>query len=153
MFMNVSRVIIYKENSTSDNTTPNIVKNDIKYIRKNRTKRPNKRIRDRLNVLWLTQECGDANYIALLADASARQVFNIIKIYTVQGMGGILAIQHNKQESKLMGFSDLIKEEFTDKPPSSIKEGRERICKPTGIKRSRTQLSKFLKNLGMTHTD
>jgi transposase len=132
-------------------STPTIVKNDMKFIRKNRTKHPNKKIRDRLNVLWLTQEFGDAKYIALLADVSARQVFNIIKIYKEQGMGGILAIQHNKQESKLMGFSDLIKEEFTDKPPSSIKEARERICKLTGIKRSRTQISKFLKNLGMKH--
>ncbi len=74
-------------------STPTIVKNDMKFIRKNRTKHPNKKICDRLNVLWLTQEFGDAKYIALLADVSARQIFNIIKIYKEQGMGGILALR------------------------------------------------------------
>ncbi len=82
-------------------------------------------------MLWLAQEFVDAKYIALLADVSGRQVFNIIKIYKEQGMDGILAIKHNKQESKLMEYSDLIKKEVKDKPPSNIKESRKRISKLT----------------------
>ena len=130
---------------------PTITKNDMKFIKKNRTKHPNKKIRDRLHVLWLTQQFEDAKYIAVLADVSVRQVFNVIKIYREQGMDGILAIQHNKQESKLMGFSDLIEKEFAEQPPSSLKEARDRIFKLTGIKRSITQIGQFLKKLGMKY--
>lgn len=123
----------------------------MKFIKKYRTKHSNKKIRDRLHVLWLTQQFEDAKYISFLSDVSPRQVFNIIKIYKETGMDGILTIQHNKQESKLMGFSDLIKEEFEFRPPSSMKEARDRILKLTGIKRSISQISVFLKSLGMKY--
>ncbi len=59
-------------------------------------------------------------------------------------MGDILAIQHNKQESKLMGITEIIKEKFTDKPQSSIKEARKKIYKLTRIKQTKLLFSKLI---------
>jgi transposase len=93
----------------------------------------------------------DAKTIAKIAGVSVRQVFQVFKIYKDSGLDGVANIKHHTQQSKLNGFADLICQEFRDKSPSSIKEARAIIYQLTGIKRSPTQIGKFLKGLGMKY--
>lgn len=128
---------------------PSISNSDLKIINKRRVDHYNKKIRVRLNILWFSIYCECANDIALYAGSSRRQVFSIFKMYEERGIDAVMQVEHFEQSSELEGFSDLIQSEFNDNPPSSIKEARIRIQKITGIKRSNTQIRKFLTGLGM----
>ena len=128
---------------------PKISKDDLKIISKRRHDHPDKKIRLRLNILWFTTQCDSAPQIAKFVGASARHVFNIIEMYKTYGLKRVMEINYFKQESKLEGFSDLIREEFEKNPPASIKEARIRIKEMTGIRRSLTQIKVFIKKLGM----
>ena len=128
---------------------PGISKKDLQIINKRRLDHYNKNIRMRLNILWFSRCCDSADDIALYSGCSRRQVFLIFQLYSENGLNAVMQINKHKHESELNNFSDLIVEEFTNTPPSSIKEARLRILKLTGIKRSHTQIAKFLKKLGM----
>ena len=130
-------------------TKPNISKKDLKIISKRRNDHPDKKIRLRLSVLWFTTQCDSASQIARFVGVSVRQVFNVINMYNADGLSCVMEINYFKQESKLEGFADLIREEFEKKPPASVKEARIRIKELTGIRRSLTQIKVFMKKLGM----
>ena len=128
---------------------PAISKADLKIVNKRRIDHYNKKIRIRLNILWFSVYCDRANDIALAAGSSVRQVFSIFRIYEEGGIDAVMHVEHHNPTSELEGFADLIQSEFLEHPPSSIKEARIKIQKMTGIKRSDTQIRKFLKGLGM----
>jgi transposase len=143
--------LIYEDTELMKLTQPKIKKRDWEFIKARRNKDNNLKLRTRLNILFFTKKFDNANLIAELAGVSTGQVFKIIKIYNNLGIDGIKTIKHNKQKSKLMGFAELICREFKDKAPSSIKEARIIIYQLTGIRRSLTQVRKFLKKLGMKY--
>jgi transposase len=128
---------------------PHISKNDLKVISKRRHDHPDKKVRLRLNILWFTSQCDSAPQIAKFVGASTRHVFKIIEMYKTDGLKCVTEVNHFKQQSKLEGFSSLIREEFEKKPPASVKEAKIRIKELTGIKRSLTQIRVFIKKLGM----
>ena len=132
-------------------TAPIIRKKDLRTIQHERNKNSNMKIRSRFQILWLTKKFDNSKIIAEIANVSRRQVFKTIAIYEESGLAGITEIKHHTQQSKLFGFKDLICEELKNKTPSSIKEARNIIYQLTGIKRSLTQIRKFLKNLGMKY--
>lgn len=100
-------------------------------------------------MLWLTTISSKASEIALIAGVSIRSVFDYIKMYNEGGLAEVMNINYYSPNSKLEGYSDLIRDEFEKKPPASIREARHQIKLLTGIKRSETQVRKFLKKLGM----
>ena len=51
--------------------------------------------------------------------------------------------------SELAAFRDIIRASFEDQPVFTIAEACDRIEKLTGIRRSLTQVRKFLKDLGL----
>ena len=130
-------------------TPPKITKKDLKILKKRRLDHPSGKVRTRFNVLWLTTLCSKANKIALIAGVSTRSVFDYIRMYNEGGLDKILEINHYSPTSKLEEYSDIIQAEFEKNPPTSIREAKHRIASFTGIKRSDTQVRKFLKKLGM----
>ena len=142
---------MYEDTKLMKLTPPKIKKKDWELIKARRNKDNNLKLRTRLNILFLTKKFDNANLIAEISGVSTGQVFKIIKIYNNFGIDGIKTIKHNKQESKLMGFADLICHEFKNKSPSSIKEANMIIYQLTGLRRSLTQVRKFLKKLGMKY--
>ena len=130
-------------------STPTIPKKDLKVIKKQRHEHPSKKIRCRLNVLWLTTVCKTASEIALIAGTSIRSVFSYIRMYSEGGLQKLMEVNFYSPKSKLEAYSGIIISEFKANPPSSIREAKHRIKQLTGLKRSETQVRKFLKNLGM----
>lgn len=128
---------------------PNISKKDLRIISKRRHDHPDKKVRLRLNTLWFTTQCDSASQIAKFVGVSIRHVFNVIKMYKTDRLSCVMEIHYFKQASKLEGFSDLIREEFENNPPASVKAASIRIKKLTGIRRSLTQIKVFMKQLGM----
>ena len=70
-------------------------------------------------------------------------------MYNEGGLDQVMDIHYYSPTSKLEGYSDLIRDEFEKNPPASIREAKHQIKLLTGIKRSETQVRKFLKKLGM----
>ena len=101
---------------------PEISKQDMKFISKRRHDHPEKKVRMRLNILWFATQGYSAVQIAGFVGSSVRHVFNIIAMYNHEGLSRIVEINYHKQKSKLDGFSDLIREEFENNPPASVKE-------------------------------
>jgi transposase len=130
-------------------TPPALTKKDRLTVKKRRLDHPNKKLRIRYHVLWLTTICDRANEIALIAGVSTRSVFDFIKMYNEGGLDHMTEINHYSPTSKLEEYSDIIQNEFEENPPASIREAKHRIKLLTGIKRSETQVRKFLKKLGM----
>ena len=70
-----------KREETNVKCAPEINKKDLKFMKTQRNKHSNMKIRLRFNVLWLSRKIGTARLIAEITGVSERQVFNIIKIY------------------------------------------------------------------------
>ena len=128
---------------------PKISKDDMRLISKRRHDHQNKKVRQRLNILWFALRCKSARQIADFVGASPRQVFHILEMYKRDGINRVMAIGQYNQPSILDGFTDLIKEEFQKQPPATAKEAKNRIKTLTGITRSVTQITIFMKKIGM----
>lgn len=127
-----------------------LTKKDLKIISKRRIDHANKKIRQRLQALWFANQSEfTAETIARYTGLSKRSIFEIIKTYKELGLEKVMELSPRRQKSQLEGFSELIKDEFDKEPPRSIKEAKIKIEELTGIKRSETQIRKFLKSLGM----
>ena len=73
-----------------------------------------------------------------------------LRMYQEGGIEALKVLNFHQPVSELDEHGDEIKAAFEDRPPKSINEAIERIEKLTGIRRSPTQVRKFLKeNLGM----
>jgi transposase len=69
--------------------------------------------------------------------------------YQEGGIEKLKEIRFNRPESELKKHKKTIEEYFESNPPATINEAVKRIEELTGIKRSPTQVRKFLKSIGM----
>jgi len=76
---------------------------------------------------------------------SDRSVYKYIELYREKGVLGLLQENPNRPISELELYSDEIIETLKKEPCSTINECSEKIENLTGIKRSPTQVAKFLK--------
>ena len=130
---------------------PEITKKDLNLIKKRRLDHAEKRIRVRLNILWLTTIIDNAVMISTISGASIRHVFNVLAMYKKNGLDCLLVIDNYKPLSELVQYGDLIAKELDENPPTSAKEPLDTIYQLIGIKLSITQTKRFLKKLGMKY--
>jgi transposase len=76
---------------------------------------------------------------------SEKSVYNYIKIYNEKGILGLLQENPYRPKSDLESYSEIIVESLESEPCATINECCERIENITGIKRSPTQVSTFIK--------
>jgi transposase len=86
---------------------------------------------------------------ARVSGASGRMVFVYVRQYREYGIAGLIEDKRYKPVSQLKEYQEEIKEEFKKNPPSTASEASERIYQICGLKRSPTQVRKFLHDLGM----
>ena len=72
-----------------------------------------------------------------------------LKRYQQEGISGLEELHYAGQPSQLDNYSDRIKEDFKDDPPSTLSEASDRIAVLTGVKRSLPQIRLFLIRLGI----
>jgi transposase len=81
--------------------------------------------------------------------ASERMVFAYTRQYREHGVAGLIEDKRYKPVSQLKEYQEEIKKEFEKNPPATASEAGERIYRMCGLKRSPTQVRKFLHDLGM----
>lgn len=110
-----------------------------KAIRKNKS---NKKAVKKIDVILLRNSNHSIEEIAKETNLKVRTVYNYIQLYKNNNFYDFVYSKYVKSE--LVQFKSQILKEFHDNPVRSYREARDRIEKLTGIKRSITQVKKFL---------
>lgn len=104
-----------------------------------------KRIRKRVLAVNMHLSGVDEKIIAKILGICDKSVKNYIKRYFEKGLLDLIQEKNYKPESEMEKYSSEIVESLEKEPCISIKECCFRIEKITGLKRSTTQVSKFIK--------
>ena len=104
-----------------------------------------KRVRKRVLAVNMHLNGVDETIIAKILGICDKSVKNYIKRYFEKGLLDLIQEKNYKPESEMEKYSSEIVENLEKEPCMSIKECCSRIEKITGLKRSTTQVSKFIK--------
>jgi len=118
---------------------------DLPSIHRDRFYHPQPYIMMRMHVLALHHEGENATRIAVLLHRNRKTIQDCLKKYRDGGLQAVYAYNKHKHECELDTHSGLIEQELEKNPPQSINEACAAIERLTGIKRSPTQISVFLK--------
>jgi transposase len=118
---------------------------DIPAIQHDRFYHPQPHIMMRMHTLALHHQGESATRIAELLGRDPRTIRTCLKTYQSGGLQAVYEYKKHKRESDLEAHSELIEKELAERPPQSAQEAGSIIEALTGIKRSPTQIRKFLK--------
>lgn len=110
---------------------------------------PHPKVQRRMEVLWLKSQGKGPQEITKLANVSLSSVYRYLGKYRSGGIDALKIINLHRPQSKLAAHTSTIEADFQAHPPASMKEAAHRIEELTGIKRSETQVSQFLKSIGL----
>jgi transposase len=114
-----------------------------------RFKHPHPRVQLKMEVMWLKSQGLKNSQVASLAGVCENTVRKYSREYEEGGLEKLKEIKFYQPKSELENHRQTIRGYFEKNPPLSIKEAVAKIEELTGIKRSETQVRKFLKSLGM----
>jgi transposase len=110
---------------------------------------PHPRVQLKMEVLWLKSQNIPHKKICQLAGISPNTLLTYLKDYQEGGIEKLKEINFYRPKSELELQRKTIKNYWEKNPPATINEAVYQIGELTGIKRSPTQVRKFLKSLGM----
>lgn len=110
---------------------------------------PDPRVQQKMEALWLVSQGLDRGEVARLAGISVRTVRRYVKRYKRGGIEALKRSDYHKPQSELDQHAQTLKEYFEKKPPSTVKQAQAAIETLTGIRREETQVTEFLKRIGM----
>ena len=102
-----------------------------------------------MEVLWLKSQKISHPKICPLAGISPNTLLTYLRDYQEGGIEKLKEINFYRPKSELESQRETLKKYFEKNPPATINKAVYRIEELTGIKRSPTQVRKFLKSLGM----
>lgn len=123
------------------------VKKQINYERYNHY---HPRVKQKMEVLWLKCLGISHGMICAISDVSPNTMRAYFKEFQQGGLEKVKEVNFYKPESKLKPHSLEIEQSFRAHPPRTLNEASFMIERLTGIKRSLTQVRKFMLDLGMS---
>ena len=102
-----------------------------------------------MEALWLKSQGLPHNEICRLTGISKHTLIRYLKAYKKGGIEKLKEINFYCPTSKLEEHTSTIEDYFRENPPATIKEAAAKIEELSGLKRSETQVAKFLKSKGM----
>jgi transposase len=120
-----------------------------KLLHYERFNHPHPRVQLKMEVLWLKSQNTPHKTICKLAGISENTLISYLEDYQEGGIEKLKEINFYRPQSELESHRGTIKEYFEKNPPATINEAISKIEELTGIKRSHTQVRKFLKSMGM----
>ncbi len=110
---------------------------------------PHPRVQLKIEAVWLKSQELPHQKICQLAGISGNTLRNYLQDYQAGGIEKLCQINFYRPQSKLEKERATLKAYFQKNPPATMNEAREKIEELTGIRRSPTQVRKFLKSMGM----
>jgi transposase len=129
----------------------NISKKELTEIDFFRFNHPSAIVQKRMHIIFLKELKFNHTMIGQALNVHVNTVTKILKMYNAGGIEKLKEINYGTNKSELEAHKVSIEDSFKIDPVSSIKEAQNRIEKLTGIKRSNTQVRKFLIKLGMKY--
>jgi transposase len=126
-----------------------IAKKELKDIDYFRFNYPSAIVQKRMHVVYLKTLKINHTMIGQILNIHVNTVTKILKMYNAGGIEKLKELNFGTNKSELEAYKISIEESFKKEPVSSIKEAQNRIEKLTGIKRSHTQVRKFVIKLGL----
>ena len=102
-------------------------------------------VQRRMEVLWLKSHGLPHALIAQLGGVSENTMRDYFQLYQAGGVEKLKEVNFYRPGSELDGHTTTLEAYFAANPPATIKEAQSEIETLTGIKRSETQVRKFLK--------
>ena len=121
----------------------------LEIVAEERLNHPNARVRERMWVLSMLHVGLTREQAAEAAGMGRATVQRIVAAFRVGGLNGVRQWNVVRPTSELAAFREVIQESFEKLPARTIAEAAERIEQLTGLRRSPTQVGKFLKKLGL----
>jgi transposase len=110
---------------------------------------PHPRVQLKMEVLYLKSQGLAHKEITRLTGINEETLRTYIGQYLEGGIERLKEINFYRPTTKLVEYKDSIENYFRENPPATINEAIAKIEELTGIRRSPTQVRKFLKSLGM----
>lgn len=110
---------------------------------------PHPRVQKKMEALWLKSQGLPHREITKLTGISANTLRTYLKEYQFGGIEKLKQVNFYRPESDLVHHVQTLEDYFRLSPPTSINEAIVAIESLTGIKRSPTQVRKFLLARGM----
>lgn len=110
---------------------------------------PHPRVQLKMEVLWLKSQNLPLKLICKLADISPNTLRTYCEQYQSGGVEKLKEINFNQPKSELESHKTTIRQYLELNPPANINQAAQQIENLTGIKRSPSQIRKFLKSIGM----
>jgi transposase len=124
-------------------------KEEMEALNYERYHHPHPRVQRKMESLWLKSHQLSHQLIAQLAGVCSNTLTQYLQDYQEGGIEKLKEINFYQPQSELVRYKSKIEDYFKENPPASIKEAMSKIEELTGIKRSETQVRKFLLSLGM----
>ena len=110
---------------------------------------PHRRVRRKMNVLYLKGKGMSHKEIKRLEGICENTLLKYLREYEQGGIEGLKEIHFYTPKSELDPYTEMLEEYFLGHPPATINEAIAKIEELTGIKRKREQVRVFLKKLGL----
>src|SRR5271157_6210006 len=126
-----------------------LTEDERRIVNEERASHPNLLVRNKMLTIWLLH-CGVTRQKAAeIVGVSRATVQRYVDAYCKGGLDGLRHSSVQKAVSELATFREIIRASFEEAPVCTIAEACDRIEKLTGIRRSPTQVRKFVKGLGL----
>ncbi len=110
---------------------------------------PHPRVQKKMEALWLKSQEIPHQQISQLAGIAPNTLRSYLRDYQEGGLEKLKEINFYRPQSELEEHRTSLEDYFQKNPPATINEAVTKIEELTGIKRSPTQVRKFLKSMGM----
>lgn len=118
-------------------------------LHKERTQHPHPRVRQRMEALYLKALGFSHQEIGRIVRISQTTLREYLCLYETGGIEALKQLNFNRPQSNLDDYQEQLHQEFEERPPATTGEAADRIEQLTGLRRSPTQINKFLKKLGL----
>ena len=120
-------------------------------VNEERVPHPNARICERMLVLWLLHNGVTRQKAAEIAGVGRATVQRFVAAFRDGGLDGLRRWEPNRPGSEMAAFRDLFLESFEKQPARTVADAGERIFQLTGLRRSPSQIRKFVKEPGLKY--
>lgn len=122
---------------------------EIEQLHYERRHHPHPRVRQRMETVYLKALGYPHQDIGRVVGIGQKALRSYLQMYQAGGLEALKELNFYRPQSDLAAHRELLKAEFEARPAKSINEAVHRIETLTGLRRSPTQVSKFLKALGV----
>jgi len=110
---------------------------------------PHPRVQQRMEALWLKSQGLPHHQIARLCGISGNTLRAYLKQYQTGGVDALKHMSFHRPQSALHTHRETLEAHLREHPPQTINEAIAVLEALTGIRRSPTQVRRFLKHLGL----